>query len=150
MAEGGKTLFFNDLLEEIQFAKQGNKLIFEGYVGLGEFETKRSLIHWKSSLGSARSEDTAVPSLSLSISAAIVPLLVVLWLLEEGTNYMHLLLISNIKLVVNNLKFSSTILHCPMLWNDVNDQLFLHGLFVERKFILMLTFLWKSAQSVLL
>jgi len=115
MAEGGKTLFFNDLLEEIQFAKQGNKLIFEGYVGLGEFETKRSLIHWKSSLGSARSEDTAVPSLSLSISAAIVPLLVVLWLLEEGTNYMHLLLISNIKLVVNNLKFSSTILHCPML-----------------------------------
>lgn len=92
-------------------------------------------------MGSAYSEDAAAHSLSLSTSGVRVQLAAVLWLLEEGTNYVHLILISNIRPVVNNRKFSSTVPHCPMQRSDANDQLFLHGLFVEMKFILMLTFL---------
>lgn len=131
---GGKT-FFNDFLEEIQFVKQRSKLIFERCELQGVWnKEKQSLLHWKSSLGTAYSEDTAVHYLSMS--GLIVLLADGLWLLKEGRNYIHLILISNIRPVVYNLKFSSTVLHCPMLWSDANDQLFLRGLFAEIEFIL--------------
>lgn len=85
-------------------------------MSLREFETRGDLIHRKSVSGSAFSEDTAVHSVSLSMPGVTVQLAAVLWLLEEGNNYIrHLIIISSRNPVVNNLNFFSAILLCPML-----------------------------------
>lgn len=75
-------------------------------MSLREFETRGDLIHRKSVSGSAFSEDTAVHSVSLSMPGVTVQLAAVLWLLEEGNNYIrHLIIISSRNPVVNNLNF---------------------------------------------